>query len=157
MGDVHIFLTAEGRLLQGQGQTGPHGAPFGRSCPGLSAPAEPAKAAAEEGAKQVAHVKSAEPASPAGTTGAKIGVHPRKAKLIVLGPLLLVREHLIGLIDLFEPGFRRFVARVQVRVILFGQLPVSFFQFIVRGAFLDPQDLIVISFLLVCHWFLTSQ
>ena len=59
MGDVHIFLTAEGRLLQGQGQTGPHGAPFGRSCPGLSTPAEPAKAAAEEGAKQVAPVKSA--------------------------------------------------------------------------------------------------
>ena len=49
---------------------------------------------------------------------AKVGVHPRVAELVVPGPLLLVGEHLVGLVDLFELGLGVLVPGVQVRVVL---------------------------------------
>lgn len=72
----------------------------------------PPKPPAEEGAKEVpdvAHVKAAEATGSASPAGAEVGVDARKAKLVVLGPLVLVGQHLIGFVDLFKAGLRLFV------------------------------------------------
>ena len=159
--DGHVLLAAKGRLFQGQRQAGADGAALGRAGAGLSASAEAAapKAPAEEGAEEiadVAHVKAAEATGSASPAGAEVGVDARKAKLVVLGPLVLVRQHLIGFVDLFKAGLRLFVPRVQVGVVLLGQLSVCFFQLVGRGVLLHAQDLVVISFLLPLRSHLTK-
>ena len=111
------------------------------------------KAPAEEGAEEipdVAHVKAAEATGSASPAGAEVGVDARKAKLVVLGPLVLVGQHFIGFVDFFKAGLRLFVPRVQVGVVLLGQLSVCFFQLVGRGVLLHAQDLVVVSFLF-CH------
>lgn len=69
----------------------------------------------------------------------KLGVHARVAELVVLGPLLLVGQHFVGLIDLLELGLGILVTGVQVGVVFFGQLTVGFFQFVVRDPFGTPR------------------
>ena len=48
---------------------------------------------------------------PAGAA-AEVGVYPRVAELVVAGPLLLVGQHLVGLVDLFKLGLRVLVPGV---------------------------------------------
>ena len=52
------------------------------------------------------------------------------SELVVFCALVIVREYLIGLIDLLESLFGSFVSRMQIRVIFFGKLSVCFFYFI---------------------------
>ena len=107
-----------------------------------------AKSAAEEGIENVPHIKAAHAAKAAGSSARSIGgVYPRMAELIVFGAFILIGQHLIRLVHLFEFGFRFLITRIQVRVILLCQLAVCFFQFIVRASFLNAQDFIIISFL----------
>ncbi len=51
------------------------------------------------------------------------------AKLVVSGPLLAVREDLIGLLGLFEAGFGLFIIRITIRVVLHCQPPIGLLQF----------------------------
>ena len=76
-------------------------------------------------------------------------VEGRVAVLVVLRLLVGVAQDLIGLADLLEPLLAGLVAGVQVRMILLGQLAVGLADLVVRGALLQAQDLVVISFL--CH------
>ena len=145
---IQLLLTTKGGLLKGNGHVGPQALPpLGGIGPLLAAAAEPAEPAAEEGAENIAQVdvSHVEPAEAA--PGAEVGIHPRMAELVIFGPLLFVGEHLIGLVDLLELGLGGLVVGVHVRVVLFGQLPVGLFNFIIRGAFADTQDFIVITFL----------
>ena len=149
-GEVNLLFHAGHGLLEGDGHIGPE---RGTSLGGVGislalAAAEAAETPAEEGTEDVSqvdvpHVEAAE-AAPA---GAEVGVYPRMAELVILGPFLLVGQHLIGLVDLFELSLGFFVARIHVRVVLLGQLPVGFLQFIVRGGAGHPQDFIIASFL----------
>ena len=50
---------------------------------------------------------------------------PVLTKLIVLPPLLWVRENLIGFVQVFELCFCVFVSRIEVRMIFAGKLAVS--------------------------------
>ena len=146
-GEGQLLGAARHSLREGDGDAGPEGgAPLGGVGVG---PPGAAEAPAEEGAEDVpqvdvAHVEAAEAAP------AEVGIHPGVAKLVVLGPLVLVGQHLVGLVDLLELGLRLGVARVHVRVVLLGQLAVGFFQLVVGRGFRHAQYLIVISFL-ICH------
>ena len=122
-----------------------------------------AEAAAEDITEDVAQIHAAEAAAKAAEAAieaaraaracAVAGIHARKAELIVPGALFLVAQHLVGLVHFLELGLGLLVARVQVRVILFGLLAVRFFQFIVAGDLRNAKDLVIIAF--VCHKFLT--
>ena len=149
--DGDLLLTAEGGLLQRQVQGGSDGLALGGTGAALAAAAEAPEAAAEEGTENVPHVEAAKAA--AGSSCPEVGIHAGEAELVVLGPLVLVGEDLIGLVDLLEAGLGLLIPGVQVRVVLLGQLPVCFLQFIVRSALFDAQDFIIVSFILVvCHW-----
>lgn len=65
---------------------------------------------------------------------------------VVPRPFLRVGQHLVRLVNLFEAGFGLLVSRIQVRVIFLRHLAVGFFDFILRGALLQPQHLIIITF-----------
>ena len=61
---------------------------------------------------------------------------PIGAKLVVPLPPLGVGQGLVGLVDVLELGGRRRIVGVEVRVVLFGQLPVGLFDFVLGSAFL---------------------
>jgi hypothetical protein len=62
--------------------------------------------------------------------------------LVVLLFLFRVAEDRVSFLDLFKPGFCRFVSRVKVRMVLSGQLAVGFFYF-GGGCFpLNPKNLV---------------
>ena len=78
------------------------------------------------------------------------------AELVVFGALLLIRQHLIGLVDFLELGLGGLVVGIQIGVILFRQLTVGFLDLIVRGALGYAQDLVIIS-LLFRHRFVSPH
>ena len=112
-------------------------------------------AAAEEVAKNIAQIsEAAEPAKSA-EAGARIGVEvrvdTREAVLVVARLFVRVGQHLVGLVDLLEFFLCRFIARVLVGVVLHGKLTVSLLDLRIGCVFLDAQNLIIISFVLICH------
>ena len=118
---VELLLAAEGGLLKGDGEAGPQALSLlGAIAPASGGPEAPSAEAAEEGAEQVAQVNVSKVSSEAAPASAVVGVHPGVAKLVIPGPLLLVGQDLVGLVDLFEPGLRFFVPRVHIRVVFFG-------------------------------------
>ena len=142
-GDLNIPGAALYRLHKGDGNLrfpvlaadGPIGVPY-------PAAAKAAKAAsAEDISEQVAQIAKA--------TEAIAGVHSGKAELIIPLALLLIGEHLVRLVDLLKLSLGFLIAGVQVGVVFLCQLAESLFYFILAGALLQAQHLIVISFL--CH------
>src|SRR5580704_16855425 len=69
-----------------------------------------------------------------------------KSELIVHLPLLGVRQHVIGFLHLLEFFFRRFVARVQVRMIFAREFPVCLPDFLLRGLAGDAEKFVVVLF-----------
>ena len=82
--------------------------------------------------------------------GAEVGVNSRVAELIVASLLFFIGQNLVSLVDLLELLFRGLVAGVKVGVVLFGLLSVRFFYIIVARALVEPEHLVIISF--ICHW-----
>ena len=101
--------------------------------------------------------KAAEPAEAAAAEAAEVAVAAAEAaglgtvvaELVVLGALLGIGEHLIGLVDLLEALLGRLVPRVHVRVVLLGQRPVGLLDGRVVRVLGHAQNLVVVSF--VCH------
>ena len=152
---AHVLLAAKGRLFKCNGQPGAQAlAPLGAA----AGPGAAAEAAAEKAAEDIAQVSEVEAAvEPAAkAASAVVGVHAGEAELIVPGPLAAVAEHLIGLVDLLEPGLRRLVVRVEVRMVLLGELPVCLFNLRLCRALLDAQHFIIIT-LLFCHTWSQSR
>ena len=146
-----LFLAAEGRLLKADGHTQADAlAPLGRiGVPALSGAEATAKEAAEN-IPQIAKVEAAGTVSTAAGPRSVVRVHTRKAELVITGFFIRVRENLIGLVDLLELLLRLFIVRIQVRVILPGHLLICFFDLVLRGALIDAQDLVIITFFR-CH------
>ena len=72
------------------------------------------------------------------------------AKLVILGSFVGIGEYMVGFVDFLELFFCRFgIVFIQVRMVLAGKSSICFFDFVVRGVFVDAQDIIVI--LAVCH------
>src|SRR5205085_2583344 len=68
-------------------------------------------------------------ATPEGTTGRSLGTRLAellevRSEAIVLGAFVRIRQHLVGGLQLFELRLGLLVSRVQVRVILAGELAV---------------------------------
>ena len=110
-------------------------------------PAAAAAKTAEEAVKDIGEIKAALEGVPTAGAAAKVGVHPRMAKLIIPGTFLLVGKHLVCLVDLFEFCLCFLIPGVQVRVVFLCQLPVSLFQLVVGGPFGHPQHLVIIPFI----------
>ena len=108
--------------------------------------ARAAKAAAEEARENVAQIAEVAKALKARAAEAGGGVERGVAVLVVLRALVVVREDLIGLVDLLEPLLGFLVAGVQVRVVLLGKPSVCFFDLFGARALLQAQDLIIIAF-----------
>ena len=68
------------------------------------------------------------------------------AEAVVLGALLGVGEHLIGLVDLLEFFLGVLVARVDVRVQLLGQFAVRRLDGGLVGRALDAEHFIIVAF-----------
>jgi hypothetical protein len=64
---------------------------------------------------------------------------------VVQALLLLVGEHLVGLVDLLELLLRLGVARVAVGVILEGHLAIGLLDLLGAGAALDAKDFVVVA------------
>src|SRR5207237_3194106 len=95
---------------------------------------------------------SGTPASPRISLGrGRVNVVGVIAELIVDFPLLGIAQDVIGLGDLLELLFGRFVARVDVGMIFPGQLPERLADLIFRGVPLDPESRVII-FGLRGHW-----
>jgi hypothetical protein len=56
----------------------------------------------------------------------------------------LILQHVIGFIDGFEFLLSLFIARIAVGVILHRQLAIGFFDFLIAGAFGNPQQAVII-------------
>jgi hypothetical protein len=115
----------------------------------LTATAATAALLAKDIAKNIAKgfTKSAEAFGAACAT-AHVGVNASVAILIVGGTLLRVRQHLVGLFDLFEFAFSFFgvVALMTVRVELHGQFAIRFFDLFFRGVLGYTQYFVKVSF-----------
>src|SRR5438552_3995797 len=80
---------------------------------------------------------------------ALLDVLPLFSELVVLGPLLLIREHLVRLADFLKPLLCWFVPRVDIWVVLAGQLPVSLFDLFLTRRLGNTQNLVIV--LEPCH------
>jgi hypothetical protein len=82
------------------------------------------------------------------TWAAHVGINTGVTVLVVSGALLCVRQHLIGLFDLFEFGFGVFgiVALMTVRVELHGQFAIRLFDLFFRGVLGYTQYFVKVSF-----------
>ena len=145
-GDRDLLAAAEGRLLKGDGKAHAQTlALLGGVAAARSAAAE-AEAAAENVAQDVAQVAEIAEAAEAAAAEAAVGVEGRVPVLVVAGLLVRVGQHLVRLADLLEALLACLVARMQIRVILLGQLAVGLLYFIVSGALAQSEHLIIIAF-----------
>lgn len=78
--------------------------------------------AAEEAVENVPQVDVASEGASAACAAAKVGVHPGMAELVVPGPFIFIREHLVRLVDFLKLCLRLFIPRVEVRWYFFANL-----------------------------------
>ncbi len=79
-----------------------------------------AEAAAKEAAEDIPQIAKVEAAGVISSAAcacacAVVGIHPRKAELVIAGFLIRVRENLICLVDLLELLLGLFIVGIQVR------------------------------------------
>src|SRR6266540_2928290 len=107
-----------------------------------AAPLAPAEHAAED-VGEVAEIEIAREVevevARAGSTAAAGAV---RAEGVVLLPLVGVLEHVVGGLHFLEARLRLGVARVLVRMVLAGELPVRLLDLVLRGALLDAEDVV---------------
>ena len=149
--DRDLFLAAEGRLLKGYVHAGAQIVAAARR---VGIAARGAEAAAEKAREDVAQVAEIAEALKSAAAEAGGGIKGGVAELVVLRALVVVREDLVGLVDLLEPLLTGLVAGVQVRVILLCELSVCFFDLFGARALLQAEYLVIIAFF--CHFILAS-
>lgn len=147
--DIDLLLAAERRLFKGDVQAHAQVFTAARAAAlGLAAAEAAAENVAEAAAENVTEdiAEAAEAAKP-GAAGAAGGrVKRRMAELVILRALVGIGQHLVGLIDLLKALLAFLVARMQIRVVGFGQLAVGFFDLVLGCAFFDAEHFIIISF-----------
>ena len=92
-------------------------------------------------------VKSAESAISAGSAAVFKGC---MAELIVGFSFFRIAEHTVGLGGFFEFLLSVLISRIHIRMILFRQLSVCFFQGRIISSPVDTENLVIISFF--CHY-----
>ena len=142
----YIFLTALGGFLKIDSQIGLGIRALAR-CIGIGPAGAAAKSAAEKAVEDIRKVeaRALEGVASSGAA-AKVGIHSGVPELIVPGPLVAVRKHLIGLVDFLKLSLGTFVTGVQIGVVLLRQFPIGLFDIVVRGRLLYAKYLVVVSF-----------
>jgi hypothetical protein len=105
------------------------------------------KEIAEAGSFEFWHPLPTRPAGATAPTGRRTKsarLIPTRSELIVFAPLLRVAQDFVRLVDLLELVFSAGFVPRNIRVILPRQFPERLPDFIVRRAFADAEDLIVI-------------
>ncbi len=141
---VNLFFAAACRLLKRDEHRGGHVAAAARRVGVLAATAAP-----EEGGEDVADVAEVhvEPAAAVAARARTVaGVDACMTELVIARTLVLVGQHLIRLVRLFEARLRLLVAGVQVGVVFLRHPPIRLLDLVVRSASLHAQNLIVIAF-----------
>ena len=158
---VHAAAAAAGHFFQRQGQFGLHVTAATRLLLTETAEritAETAAAPAEQGLEKVREACTVE------VLAVEVEVHifkarsalellamlPVGAELIVHTPLFRVFEHFVGFVDILEFVFGLLVARIQVRVVLAGQLLVGSGDLVRTGGTLHAQKFVIIL-VFYCH------
>src|SRR5207237_7605523 len=72
------------------------------------------------------------------------------AHLIIFFALLRIREHLIGLVDLLESVFSRFVVRIDIWMILARQFAICLSNLFLTCILIDPKDFVIV-FIFASH------
>ena len=150
---VDLLFAALGRLFEGKGNI------VTQIIPGHGAVAGGAVAAAGERGEYIVKIESAKaaaeaPEACAAEAGAALSrLRPVKAVLIVRGALLRIGKHLVGLVDLLKFFLGLRIARIDIGMPLFGQLPVCLFNGGFVGALVDAQHLVIIPFCQFEHLF----
>ena len=158
---AHAAAATTGHLFQRQGQFGLHvtaaaGLLLAETTERITA--EAAAAPAEQGLEKVRETRAVE------VLAVEVEVHifkarsalellamlPVGAELIVHTPLFRVFEHFVGFVDILEFVFGLLVARVQVRVVLAGQLLVGSGDLVRTGGTLHAQKFVIIL-VFYCH------
>ncbi len=110
-------------------------------------PRRPPPRLAEDVAEDVAEGlgETAEALAALRAAEALVRVDAGVAVLVVGGPLLAVREHLVGLLGLLELVLGLLVARIAVRVVFHRELAISLLDVVVAGVLRDAQNLVIIT------------
>ena len=153
--DRDLLLAAEHCFLKGQAHRRADIGAFLRFVRGSRASppageeiAEDPSAVPEQVAEDIAEVRGiAVEAAPSAASGSVKGC---VSELVVLPSLLRIAEDRIGFAGFLEFCFRLLVPRIRVRMVLFGQSPVCFFQRCFVRILRDAQHLVIIPFLF-CH------
>src|SRR5262249_59507541 len=74
----------------------------------------------------------------------------RMTEAVITRTTFGVREDAVGFVDLFKLLLRRLIAGIAIRMVLQRQFSISALQLLLRGAPVDAEDLVIISF---AHWF----
>ena len=110
-----------------------------------------AAASSEKAAENIAQIEvnAAGARAPAACAAARaeVGIDAGMAELVVPAALILIGEHLVGLVDLLEFRLGVSVAGVEIGMILLRLLTVCFFYLVLSGIFADPEHLVKISFI----------
>ena len=126
----HVFFTAGGRFFKADGDGCFY---IGTSAGRILTAAAPTAESAEKAVEDITQINilSERTAGTAAITGTEIRIHTGKTETVITGSLIFIGQHLISLIDLFEFGFRLFIAGIEIRMIFFSLFTVCFFNFIV--------------------------
>ena len=111
----------------------------------------PAAKAMKDGLEDVAHsahpAETAETAEPVHAAGA---THARMLPLIIVsGALLLIREHLVGLVDLLELFRRERIVGMEIGMVHLDQLFIGRLDLFLGSVFLDAENFVIVFFF--CH------
>jgi len=127
---------AEGGFFEGYLEIEPEIISGGRSCPAAAS----AKKFLEDISEDVPHARACP--EPGGTLRARRG-----AVLVIVCPLLRIGQDLVGLVDLFELFFGRFISGIFVRMVLVREPAIGALQLRVSGVPVNAEKSVVIF----CH------
>ena len=149
--DLDVFLNAEDSIHEADPHVDPdigplHGSVVAASCAAAAAAEEVAEDIAEDITHVAAEIETAKAASSAAAL-----FEGCVAELVILASLIRIRQDRIGFGGLLELGLGILVSRIDIRVILLGQLPVGLLQVCFRRVSGNTEDLIIISFIF-CHY-----
>ena len=129
--NLDLLFTALCRFLKGNGdRSGNVSASSGRIRVGSTA----AESATKDARENIANVSKVAEATEAAAKSASavaacriVRVDTCVTELVVTGPFFLVGKDFVGLVHLFKPSFRLFIAGIKVGVILFCRLSICLF------------------------------
>ena len=147
--DGDFLLATESGLLKADVELNAYVVALARRVRVAARAAAEAEYVSEYIAKVAEIAEAAKAAEACAAAKARAGIKGRMAVLVILRALIVVRQHLVRLVDLLEPLLTGFIARMEVGVVLLGKFAVCFFYLICRGALLQAEHLVVISFF--CH------